>query len=117
MLLPEHYPDSTHTCAHNPSFPIFFMLPFYVPLCLQLRARLKKAHPEVDADTVECVYSSEEQVTEMLPLSKEQKKNPEEFGVVDNFRYALGCTYAHDTGVHLGHASKHRVVCFIRMGI
>ena len=39
---------------------------------------------------MECVYSSEEQVTEMLPLSKEQKKNPEEFGVVDNFRYALG---------------------------
>ena len=42
---------------------------------------------------MECVYSSEEQVTEMLPLSKEKKKNPEEFGVVDNFRYvdyALG---------------------------
>lgn len=36
---------------------------------------------------MECVYSSEEQVTEMLPLSKEQRKNPEEFGVVDNFRY------------------------------
>ena len=62
----------------------------YRCLRLQLRARLKKAHPEVEADTVECVYSSEEQVTEMLPLSKEQKKNPEEFGVVDNFRYALG---------------------------
>eukprot|EP00903_Cladosiphon_okamuranus_P013344 g12437.t1 len=55
-------------------------------LAMRLRARLKKAHPEVDADTVECVYSSEEQVTEMLPLSKEQKQNPEEFGVVDNFR-------------------------------
>eukprot|EP00752_Nemacystus_decipiens_P012240 g10849.t1 len=55
-------------------------------LAMRLRARLKKAHPEVDADTVECVYSSEEQVTEMLPLSKEQEKNPEEFGVVDNFR-------------------------------
>lgn len=40
------------------------------------------------ADNVECVYSSEEQVTEMLPLSKEQATNPSEFGVVDNFRFA-----------------------------
>lgn len=55
------------------------------PTYSQLRAQLKKAHG-VDAGTVECVYSSEEQVTEMLPLSKEQEKNPEEFGVVDNFR-------------------------------
>eukprot|EP00904_Undaria_pinnatifida_P007541 jgi/Undpi1/3917/HiC_scaffold_16.g07285.m1 len=54
-------------------------------LAMRLRAQLKKAHG-VDAGTVECVYSSEEQVVEMLPLSKEQKKNPEEFGVVDNFR-------------------------------
>lgn len=54
-------------------------------LFLQLRAQLKKAH-SVDADTVECVYSSEEQVTQMLPLSKEQKSNPAEYGVVDNFR-------------------------------
>ncbi|CAN0324608.1 unnamed protein product, partial [Hapterophycus canaliculatus] len=56
-------------------------------LAMRLRAQLKKAHPEVDVDKVECVYSSEEQVTEMLPLSKEQEKNPAEFGVVDNFRY------------------------------
>lgn len=41
----------------------------------------------MDADAVECVYSSEEQVTEMLPLSKEQEESPGEFGVVDNFRY------------------------------
>ncbi|CAM9575002.1 unnamed protein product, partial [Laminaria digitata] len=54
-------------------------------LAMRLRAQLKKAHG-VDAGTVECVYSSEEQVAEMLPLSKEQEKNPEEFGVVDNFR-------------------------------
>ena len=56
-----------------------------LPTCSQLRAQLKKAHG-VDAGSVECVYSSEEQVAEMLPLSKEQKKNPEEFGVVDNVR-------------------------------
>lgn len=41
----------------------------------------------MDADAVECVYSSEEQVTEMLPLSKEQEESPGDFGVVDNFRY------------------------------
>ncbi|CBJ33328.1 conserved unknown protein [Ectocarpus siliculosus] len=54
-------------------------------LAMRLRAQLKKAH-SLDPDTVECVYSSEEQVTEMLPLSKEQEKNPGDFGVVDNFR-------------------------------
>lgn len=43
----------------------------------------------MDADAVECVYSSEEQVTEMLPLSKEQEESPGEFGVVDNFRYGV----------------------------
>lgn len=62
------------------------------PACtrtVQLRTQLKKAHG-VDPDTVECVFSSEEQVAEMLPLSKEQEKNPEDFGVVDNFRYAAG---------------------------
>lgn len=80
------------------------MSPIFLYCCasLQLRARLKKAHPEVDADTVECVYSSEEQVTEMLPLSKEQKKNPEEFGVVDNFRYALGFVLLKRRGFPLG---------------
>lgn len=40
----------------------------------------------MDPDLVECVYSSEEQVTEMLPLSDEQHEKPEEFGVVENFR-------------------------------
>lgn len=56
----------------------------------------------MDADTVECVYSSEEQVTEMLPLSKEQKKNPKEFGVVDNFRCASG--FVLRCGCQTGHA-------------
>lgn len=56
-----------------------------LPTHSQLRGQLKRVHG-VNAGTVECVYSSEEQVTEMLPLSKEQAKNPEEFGVVDKFR-------------------------------
>lgn len=63
----------------------------------KLRAQLKRVHG-VNAGTVECVYSSEEQVTEMLPLSKEQAKNPEEFGVVDKFRCAAkqeGASGAH----------------------
>ncbi|CAN0305397.1 unnamed protein product [Ectocarpus sp. 4 AP-2014] len=51
-----------------------------------IAGRVSGAAHSVDPETVECVYSSEEQVTEMLPLSKEQEKNPEDFGVVDNFR-------------------------------
>lgn len=43
----------------------------------------------MDANEVKCVYSSEEQVAEMLPLSETQQQNPAEFGVVDNFRYIL----------------------------
>lgn len=55
------------------------------PSTFQLRCHLKKVHG-VDAESVECVYSSEEQVTEMLPLSEEQQQNPGEFGIVENFR-------------------------------
>ncbi|CAM9529955.1 unnamed protein product [Discosporangium mesarthrocarpum] len=54
-------------------------------LAVRLRWRLKKIHG-VDASEVKCIYSSEEAVAEMLPLSKEQEKNPEEFGAVENFR-------------------------------
>lgn len=51
---------------------------------------------------MECVYSSEEQVAEMLPLSKEQEENPSEFGVVDNFR----CIYVYMCIGVFGHSKK-----------
>ena len=68
---------------------------------------------------MECVYSSEEQVTEMLPLSKEKKKNPEEFGVVDNFRYVCVRFCSGGVGVNLTFAQPVRslfVICVFGFG-
>lgn len=84
MKIARKRPLPDHAAAASPRRPLSLLTRS------QLRGQLKKAHG-VNAGTVECVYSSEEQVTEMLPLSKEQAKNPEEFGVVDKFRCGAVC--------------------------
>jgi len=54
------------------------------PLASKLRWRLKKHN--IDPESIPVLFSSELSRVDLLPLTEEQLQNPEEFGLVDNFR-------------------------------
>ena len=55
------------------------------PLASKIKWKLYKFHSIVPEDVI-AVYSSEKPVVDLLPLTDEQKENPQEFGAVDYLR-------------------------------
>ena len=79
------------------------------PLASKIKWKLQKFH-SISPEDVTAVYSSEKPVVDLLPLTEEQKENPQEFGAVDYLRLRVMPVLGTSPAI-FGQAMASYVVC------